>query len=116
MRFVADPCVDGHSGADTIKVAVTGDLPPIDFVLADGRPAGFNTAVLAEIGKRLRLNIELLNIDSGARAAALASGRADVIFWVQVYKDSDRQPDVPENIVLSESYFDWNKFLHIRKK
>ena len=35
-------------GADTVKVAVTGDLPPIDFIAADGRPAGFNTAVLAE--------------------------------------------------------------------
>ncbi len=123
-KYIAEPGVDepepvnfwAHSGADTIKVAVTGDLPPIDFVLADGRPAGFNTAVLAEIGKRLRLNIELLNIDSGARAEALASGRADVIFWVQVYKGSDSQPDVPENIVLSESYFDWNKYLHIRKK
>ena len=28
-------------GADTIKVAVTGDLPPFDLVLADGTPAGF---------------------------------------------------------------------------
>ena len=43
----------------TIKVAVTGDMPPIDFVAPDGVPAGFNTAVLAEIGKRLKINIEL---------------------------------------------------------
>ena len=38
-------------GADTIKVGVTGDLPPLDYVSADGTPAGFNTALLAEIAK-----------------------------------------------------------------
>ncbi|MBQ9497902.1 MAG: transporter substrate-binding domain-containing protein, partial [Selenomonadaceae bacterium] len=36
-------------GADTIKVGVTGDLPPLDYVSADGQAAGFNTALLAEI-------------------------------------------------------------------
>ncbi|MBR6013568.1 MAG: transporter substrate-binding domain-containing protein [Selenomonadaceae bacterium] len=36
-------------GADKIKVAFTGDLPSFDMVLADGSPAGFNTAVMAEI-------------------------------------------------------------------
>lgn len=103
-------------GADTIKVAVTGDLPPIDYVAADGTPAGFNTAILAEIGKRLKVNIELLNIESGARASALASGRADVVFWFQVRTGEGVQPDVPSGVILSESYYDWTKYLHIRKK
>ncbi|MBR0316871.1 MAG: transporter substrate-binding domain-containing protein [Synergistaceae bacterium] len=35
-------------GAKTIKVAVTGDLPPIDFIAADGTPTGYNTAILSE--------------------------------------------------------------------
>ena len=103
-------------GADTINVAVTGDLPPIDFVAADGTPAGFNTAILAEIGRRLHLNIDLMDIESGARAAALASRRADIVFWFMIYSEEEKQLDVPEGIILSESYFDWNKYLHIRKK
>ena len=101
--------------ADTIKVAVTGDLPPIDFVAADGKPAGFNTAVLAEIGAYLKKNIELVNIDSGARTAALASGRVDVVFWYEVDMTSDTQSDVPEGVILSSPYFEWNKFIHLRK-
>ena len=104
-----------YNDVDTIKVAVTGDLPPIDFVAADGTPAGFNTAVIAEIGKRLHMNIELLDIEAGARAAALASGRSDVVFWFKVYT-GDPQPDVPEGIVLSEPYYEWNEYLHICKK
>ncbi len=51
-------------GADTIKVAVTGSLPPMDYVAADGTPAGYNTAVLAEISKRINKNIEIVVVDS----------------------------------------------------
>ncbi|MBR1485786.1 MAG: transporter substrate-binding domain-containing protein, partial [Synergistaceae bacterium] len=67
--------------AETVKIAVTGDMPPIDYVAADGTPAGFNTAMLAEIARRLKINVELVSINAGARAATLASGRADGVFW-----------------------------------
>ena len=70
-------------GAQTIRVAVTGDLPPMDYVAEDGTVAGFNTALMAEIGKRLGKNIEFLPIDSGARAMNLASRSVDVVFWVR---------------------------------
>ncbi len=99
-----------------VKVAVTGDLPPIDFVNADGKPAGFNTAVLAEIAKRLHINIEIVNIDAGARAAALASKRVDAVFWFHFRKNVETQPDIPEGVVLSESYYNWNEILNISKK
>ena len=68
---------------DPIKVAVTGSLPPMDYVAADGTPAGFNTAVLAEIGKRLEKNIEIVQVDSVGRALALAQGNVDVVFWTR---------------------------------
>ena len=102
-------------GADTIRVAVTGDLPPIDYVAPDGTPAGFNTAVLAEIGVYLKKNIQLVEVDSGARTSALASGRADVVFWYEVDTSSKTQSDVPEGVILSEPYYTWDKFIHIRK-
>ncbi len=94
-------------GADTIKVGVTGDLPPLDFVAADDSPAGFNTAILAEISKRLGKNIEIVDIDAGARAAALSSKQIDVIFWV-VVPTVDKMPadiDKPEGVELTEPYF-----------
>ena len=70
-------------GADTIKVAVTGDLPPLDYVSPDGKPGGFNTAVLSEIGKRIGKNIELVTVNSASRAIALESGNVDVVFWTR---------------------------------
>jgi ABC-type amino acid transport substrate-binding protein len=71
-------------GDETIKVAVTGDLPPMDYVAADGSFAGFNTALLAEIGKRLGKKIELKQVDSAARAISLSSNEVDVVFWTRV--------------------------------
>ncbi len=67
--------------AETIRVAVTGSLPPMDYTAPDGTPAGFNTAVLSEIGRRIGKNIEIIIVDSVGRAAALSSGKADVVFW-----------------------------------
>ena len=102
--------------AETVRVAVTGDIPPMDYVAADGTPAGFSTAVLAEIGRRLKINIKTVQVDTGARTAALISGRVDAVFWYQFLKGTDYQPDAPEDVIFSESYFDWDMFLHIRKK
>ena len=68
---------------EPIKVAVTGDLPPMDYVAADGSYAGFNTAVLAEIGKRLEKNIELSQVESVGRALALAQDNVDIVFWTR---------------------------------
>ncbi|MBR4382492.1 MAG: transporter substrate-binding domain-containing protein [Selenomonadaceae bacterium] len=94
-------------GAQTIKVGVTGDLPPLDFVNTDGTPAGFNTALLAEVAKRLGRNVELVDIDSGARAAALSSKQIDVIFWaiVPVGEKIPDDIDKPENVEMSKPYF-----------
>ena len=96
-----------------ITVAVTGDLPPIDYVTADGKAAGFNTAVIAEIGKRLNVNIEIIDITAGARASAVTSGRADAVFWIQGEKGSARQADIPEGMIISEPYYVWNEFLFL---
>ncbi|MBQ7154321.1 MAG: transporter substrate-binding domain-containing protein [Synergistaceae bacterium] len=102
-------------GAATIRVAITGDLPPLDYIASDGTPAGFNTAILAEIGNILHVNVELLEIDAGARTAALTSGRADVVFWYEVSPQAQTQPDVPEGVMLSQPYYEWEKFIHVRK-
>ena len=112
-------------GASTIKIAVTGDLPPIDYIAPDGRPTGYNTAILSEIGKRLKKNIRLISVDSGGRSAALASERADVVFWyrntegmklpkkVQNAKYKNMMKDSMEGIILSEPYYEWDTDLII---
>lgn len=115
-------------GVETIKIAVTGDLPPLDLILTDGTPAGFNTAVLSEISKKIGKNFELVSVDAGARAAALASKRVDVVFWVVSVNDNSkfnaglknalkgREIDMPDGIIATDSYFtDTSSFMVIKK-
>ena len=94
-------------GADTIKIGVTGDLPVLDYIRSDNQPAGFNTAVLAEISKRIGKNFVLVQIESGARALALTSKEVDVIFWAVTPKDGvlPINFDTPEGVILTEPYF-----------
>ena len=95
-------------GAKTIKVAVTGDRPPMDYVSAGGEPLGFNTALIAEVAKRLEMNIELVNVTCAARGIALATGVCDIVFWMEVgdfenWEGADFE-DQPENTVVTEPY------------
>lgn len=107
--------------AGTITVALTGDLPPIDFVAADGKPAGFNVAVLAEIGRRLHVNINTIQVETGARLAALTSDRADAAFWFRGNLGIGKYESFfvferPKGVLLSDPYYAWNEFYFIGKK
>ena len=111
--------------AKTIRVAVTGDLPPIDFIAADGTPTGYNTAILSEIGKRIKKNIRLISVEAGARSAALSSERVDVVFWYRSTEGikapekikgknlKNVMKDNLDGVILSEPYYEWDTDLII---
>ena len=106
---------DTFEGAQTIKVAVTGDLPPMDYTVEDGSPAGFNTALLSELGKRMKVNIEILSIESSARTLSLTSGIADIIFWY-LYGENYVVTDRDNGIQLSDPYYSLDNWFYIEKK
>ncbi len=110
------------NNAEELKIVVTGDLPPIDMFAGDGKPTGYNTAVLTEIGKRLNKNIKFVNTEAGGRSAALFSGRADVVFWYRAAQSNieGKDPlenifvDAPQGIILSVPYYSWGHEIIIR--
>ena len=99
---------------------MTGDMPPIDLIAADGSPTGYNTAVLSEIGRRLKKNIQIISVDTGGRSAALSSQRADVVFWyrstegIRMPRKLNENPmkgvmkDTLEGVILSTPYYEWD--------
>ena len=95
-------------GADTLKVALTGDRPPMDYFSLAGVPAGFNTALMSEVAKRLEMNIQFISIDSGARAISLSSGESDVVFWSQLGEfdnwEKSNSEDLPEHTIPTHPY------------
>ncbi len=102
-----------YDDAEPLKVAVTGDFPPIDYVDAGGQAAGYNTAMLAELGRRLHMNIQLVYTETASRAAALMSGKADVVFWFKLHSGQAEQFDIPEGIITTAPYYGWNKMFDI---
>lgn len=107
---------EDFDGAETITVAVTGDMPPLDYTGADGEPAGFNTAILAEIARRIHVNIRTVTVETATRVPALLSGRVDAVFWFEVFEGYEVQPDVPDEVITSTPYYGWNKIMLIGKK
>jgi hypothetical protein len=71
-------------GAPTIRIGLTGSLPPFDYVSADGVPAGFNVAFATALGEKLGVNIELVTVEVDSRLTALVSEKIDVVFWMIV--------------------------------
>jgi len=80
----ASEAISKIENAPTIYIGVSGDFAPLDYIAADGRPAGFNVALLAEISKLLGVNFEVVSIESQAKFAALVSKKIDAAFF-QMY-------------------------------
>lgn len=90
-------------GARTVYVGVSGDYTPLDYMAADGRPAGFNVAFLSEIGKLLKVNFELVSIETQAKYSALSSKKIDVVFS-QTY-NQQLASLFGDKMVRTQSYF-----------
>lgn len=93
----------------TLRVGVSGDLPPIDYTTVDGSPAGLNTALIAALAAEIGWRLEMVSMEGGARFAALQSGAIDMFFWHQmpVYTDqhSDEQVQRIDAMLSMEQLF-----------
>jgi polar amino acid transport system substrate-binding protein len=104
-------------GAKTLYVGVSGNYVPLDYIAADGKPAGFNVALLNEIGKLINVNFELISVDSQAKFAALGSKKIDVVFC-QAYnqKGSSLFKGLNNKYAMTNPYFtDKGMCLLVRK-
>ena len=103
-----DTKFEEFEGAEAITFAVTGNLPPIDYVNDEGVFSGFTTAFLSELGKKLKKNIKLISCEPGARPAMLLSRKADALFWVTSISNEDLHPESfnMEGVLLSEPYLE----------
>lgn len=72
------------AGVKTVYVGITGAYAPLDYIGTDGKPAGYNVALLTEVGKRLNINFEFVSLEPSARYSALESKKIDMIFC-QIY-------------------------------
>ncbi len=96
---------------ETLRVGVTGDIPPVDYVDASGQPAGYNVNLMAHIGALLGRPIEFVLVGKGAAITALATGRIDILFWQEQALSEDIQGmvgDMSENVFVTDPYLSVN--------
>ena len=62
------------------------------------------------------VNVELVSVNAGARAAALSSGRADGVFWFWYDKQTKTPRDVPAGVELTEPYYTYDTFMYVGKR
>lgn len=117
------PVIEKTNYPETIYVGVTGDIPPLDYVSADGKPAGYNVALLAEIAKLIGKNIEVLTVAPQAKQVALQSKKIDVFFWqrmpskkgqAMISTDPDTQA-FHKKFLFTEPYIDLKTVLLMNK-
>lgn len=98
----------GADGIETVNtdktyvVGVTGDLPPMDYVAADGNPSGFNVALMNEIAKAEGISFSFVQVEAPARLVALTSKKIDVIFW---YGNVEGYTSQREELLVTSSYY-----------
>lgn len=69
-----------YYSSDPIIVGVTGAVPPLELIDANGRPYGFCVALMDEVGQVLQRGVEFVVLDNETAFTSLMSGRVDVIF------------------------------------
>ncbi len=119
----AMPKTEKTAYKETVYVGVSGDMPPLDYVAADGKPAGYNIALLAGISKIIGRNIEVVSIDSSSRFAALQAKKIDVFFWQRLPDKSEQEkvknmPAVQafhKNFITTAPYCEFKTVFLLRK-
>ncbi|MDR0761401.1 MAG: transporter substrate-binding domain-containing protein [Treponema sp.] len=98
-------------GAETILAGINGDLPPYDYISADGKPSGYNAALMTELSRVLGKNVQFVTIPSEARFSALLSKnsrRMDLFFWFYGNLTMD-------SLVLTDAYTQVDECILVRK-
>ena len=65
---------------DTLRIGITGAVPPVEMLDEDGDPYGFCVAFMDEVGQQLGRNVEFVVLDNETIFTSLMSGRIDAVF------------------------------------
>jgi polar amino acid transport system substrate-binding protein len=71
--------VDEIVAKGRITIGVLTGIPPYDTVDAQGNTAGFLVDLAQEVGKNLGVKVDIVPVNNASRAAALESGRVDML-------------------------------------
>ena len=98
-------------GAPKLVVGLSGETPPIDYVAADGKPAGYNVELLALLSEAIQVNFELIVIPMESKFPALSSNKIDLFFLHAVNANIEMTIKTLEennNVTITEPYYEFS--------
>jgi ABC-type amino acid transport substrate-binding protein len=102
------------SGKGTIKVGISGAVPPLELFDEDGDPYGFCVAMMEEVGLRTGRSVKFVRLDNETAFTQLLSGRVDVIFS---YGTGRITTEYKQKFIVTDGYLDMQRYemLQIKK-
>lgn len=71
--------IDDIVKKDKITIGVLTGIPPYDTTDASGKTDGFLVDIARDVAKELKVKLEVVPVNNASRAAALESGRVDML-------------------------------------
>ena len=99
------------SGNGTIKVGISGAVPPLELLDEDMEPYGFCVALMDEIGQRLNKKIKFVYVDNETAFTSLMSGKIDMLF---AYGTSPTTTEAKPGHIMTDGYLDMQRYRLIK--
>jgi polar amino acid transport system substrate-binding protein len=72
---------NADEGDKTLRIGISGQWPPFDYMTPQGVATGFNVALSSAVAEKLGLHAEFVTIPAAQKFTALMSDRIDVYFF-----------------------------------
>jgi ABC-type amino acid transport substrate-binding protein len=79
--LAAAPTAPDNEDSNTLRIGVSGQWPPFDYMTPQGVATGFNVALSTAVAEKLGLRAQFVTIPAAQKFTALMSNRIDVYFF-----------------------------------
>lgn len=93
----------GASEWETINVAITGSVPPVELINENGEPCGYCVKLLDELAIKMKKRINIVVCDNDTVFTELMSGKIDAVF---AYGAGQVTVEAKKNWLVSDGYLD----------
>ena len=88
------------NAADVVRVGTNAEFPPFEYIGDDGKPDGFDMAVIKAIGEVEGFEVEVTNMEFKSLVASLSTGALDAVIAGMTVTDERKQ-----SVDFSDSYY-----------
>ncbi len=110
MRYTPYDMEEIVDSNQTLYVGVTGAVWPIDLIDIELKPYGFSVALMNEIGKLIKKDIQFVTLRNDTAFSSLMGGKVDLLFC---YGTSKSTLTDKKNYIMTDGYYPMYKYSYL---